>query len=50
MAGRVVERGTFRELVAKKGLFARLVAEGGFTEPVPPPSSPRPSLLSVGDG
>ena len=46
MAGRMVERGTFRELVAKKGLFARLVAEGGFTEPVPPPTSPRPSLRS----
>jgi ATP-binding cassette, subfamily B, beta-glucan exporter len=37
-AGRVVERGTFRELAANKGLFARLVAEGGFTEPVPPAS------------
>jgi glucan exporter ATP-binding protein len=32
--GRIVERGRFRELVQAKGLFARLVAEGGFTEPV----------------
>jgi ATP-binding cassette, subfamily B, beta-glucan exporter len=31
--GRIVERGSFRELVASRGLFARLVAEGGFTEP-----------------
>ena len=31
--GRIVERGTFKALVAKGGLFARLVSEGGFTEP-----------------
>ncbi len=34
--GRIVERGKFRELVQQGGLFARLVAEGGFTEPVDP--------------
>ncbi|MEZ5851889.1 MAG: glucan ABC transporter ATP-binding protein/ permease [Hyphomicrobiaceae bacterium] len=34
--GRIIERGRFRELVAQKGLFARLVAEGGFTEPTRP--------------
>jgi glucan exporter ATP-binding protein len=31
--GRIVERGSFRNLVAANGLFARLVAEGGFIEP-----------------
>jgi ATP-binding cassette subfamily B protein len=31
--GRIVERGRFRDLVAQQGLFARLVAEGGFTVP-----------------
>ncbi len=31
--GRIVERGTFRSLVKDNGLFARLVREGGFTEP-----------------
>ncbi len=31
--GHIIERGTFRELAAGKGLFARLVAEGGFTVP-----------------
>jgi ATP-binding cassette subfamily B protein len=31
--GRIVERGTFRELVARQGLFAHLVAEGGFSVP-----------------
>jgi ATP-binding cassette, subfamily B, beta-glucan exporter len=33
--GRIVEAGTFRELAAAGGLFARLVTEGGFTEPLP---------------
>ena len=32
--GQIVERGRFRELVDKGGLFSRLVAEGGFTAPV----------------
>jgi ATP-binding cassette subfamily B protein len=31
--GRIVERGTFHSLVKQNGLFARLVAEGGFTVP-----------------
>ncbi|HEX5999539.1 MAG TPA: glucan ABC transporter ATP-binding protein/ permease [Hyphomicrobiaceae bacterium] len=31
--GRVVERGTFHELVGRQGLFAHLVAEGGFSVP-----------------
>jgi ATP-binding cassette subfamily B protein len=31
--GRIVERGTFRQLVAQQGLFAHLVAEGGFSVP-----------------
>ncbi len=31
--GHIVERGTFKSLVAHRGLFARMVAEGGFTVP-----------------
>jgi ATP-binding cassette subfamily B protein len=34
--GRIVERGTFETLVARGGVFARLVAEGGFTVPERP--------------
>jgi glucan exporter ATP-binding protein len=43
-AGRIVERGSFRELVARGGLFARLVREGGFTEPVA--QSPLPEAVA----
>ena len=31
--GRIIERGRFEELADGPGLFARLVAEGGFTTP-----------------
>ncbi len=31
--GRIVERGSFTDLATGKGLFARMVAEGGFTVP-----------------
>src|SRR5689334_2343658 len=37
--GRIIERGNFRELVAANGLFARLVAEGGFIEPETKPDA-----------
>ena len=38
--GRIVERGTFHSLVEQKGLFARMVAEGGFTVPTEPVQDP----------
>ena len=31
--GRIIERGRFKELVAQRGLFYRLVKEGDFTQP-----------------
>jgi glucan exporter ATP-binding protein len=34
--GRITERGTFRELISRKGAFAAMVAEGSFTEPTLP--------------
>ena len=40
--GRVVERGTFKTLVAQGGLFSRLVKEGGFTEPTEEDDKIRP--------
>jgi ATP-binding cassette subfamily B protein len=41
--GRVIERGTFQSLVDQGGLFARLVREGGFTEPVRQDGEPTPT-------
>ncbi|MGE0767674.1 MAG: glucan ABC transporter ATP-binding protein/ permease [Hyphomicrobiaceae bacterium] len=44
--GRIVERGRYRELVAKGGLFARLVSEGGFTVPEEDPATTETSPAS----
>ena len=48
--GRIIERGNFRDLVAQNGMFARLVAEGGFTEPVnqddPASAKPMPATTA----
>lgn len=43
--GRIVERGTFRELKAQGGIFSRLVAQGGFTEPAQVEENLRASVL-----
>ena len=48
--GRVVERGTFRELVAKGACSPGWWPRAASPSPCPPPSSPRPSLHSVGHG
>jgi glucan exporter ATP-binding protein len=51
--GRIVERGRFRALADGNGLFARMVAEGGFTVPKAPESdaphakpAPKPAAAS----
>lgn len=41
-AGRIVERGSYRELVRRNGVFARMVAEGGFTVPIEEEPQPAP--------
>ena len=41
------ERGSFRSLVAMNGLFARLVREGGFTEPKTPEEEAREKAEEV---
>ncbi len=42
--GRIIERGSFRELKSQGGLFTRLVAEGDFTEP----AAGKPGLTLAG--
>jgi ATP-binding cassette subfamily B protein len=46
--GRIVERGRFAELAAGRGIFSRMVAEGGFTVPKAPeealPKAPEEAL------
>ncbi len=44
--GRIVERGSYRALVAQNGVFARMVAEGGFTVPVEDEAETAPAAAS----
>ena len=44
--GRIVERGSYRALVAQTGVFARMVAEGGFTVPVEDEAETAPAAAS----
>ena len=46
--GEIVERGRFDELVARKGLFSRMVSEGGFT--VPEPETPGDPIAMLEGG
>jgi glucan exporter ATP-binding protein len=45
--GRIIERGTFSQLVEKGGLFSRLVAEGDFTEPRTTPTDEQAEDLAT---
>ena len=48
--GRIVARGRFADLMAADGLFAKLVRDGGFTEPQDdPPSPPTATPATSGD-
>jgi len=47
--GRIVEHGHFNDLVAKGGLFTRMVKEGGFTAPSPGKPDPIAALTQTSD-
>ncbi len=47
--GRIVDRGRFADLMAADGLFAKLVRDGGFTEPQDDPP-PRPTTTPATSG
>ena len=45
--GRIVEQGRFRELAEGQGLFARMVAEGGFTVPRTSEAHAAPQAVAI---